>query len=968
MVSLNKIKGSNLAYALLFFFLSFPAFSQQSCTETNPNTPFVKELYKNLIDKILDQPQGTITNGFTCPELTDLAPYITDPNPAIYNYTRDELEIKFSFAPHELSETDPDQGYDVVLNFGGELDIDSLGDMTDVDLSGYISDKDRLDYIPSFFENGWVKMDIQHINFCPDTIEDTYCINEALSLYFEYEIENTYTYTWTIIDLQGNIIISGTDPNIVFTPEEEGIFEIRLVITDANKCVTRYNKVIWVKDCTPQVSCTLNNPNTTVISGLFKNLINKLITLQAAAVPDGYSCPELAELAPYITDSEAKIYNFINTGNYVSFSFAEHDAGDNDILIPYQAGLTITGFNLDNFFSAENTAYITANFSNGTSDSSKPKVRHINFCANQIISCTDSNPRSPRVKQLFIALVNHLKERAKAGLTIPDGYTCPELNKLKFYMTEPESVYIYNFNQVPFRFSFHPTTGEDYDVSIPDLASYPNETLQSANLNYYTTASTYTDLDWKLTMSSGTKLRVAKVRHINFCPDEICVNHVAIVVDESGSIDNGERLKIRRQLFNFVQQQGKLNDDLDGNMRISLIGMSDSDTRNLRTDHKLEIKPTQANTSPGGILYEWINNYGTRYNVSATDGISEGSDFWKSGLDVATSNSFNIKPNMVIMITDGSQTDDLAQLKQTMMKFNNYGHLGGTSKPHLFVVGLKNGYYTYDKVITTGKLAQDKDPNYNPELYSSASTSTSRVTPALSLSLRYLLGLEEINEFPDENQNDFTKDYVGLEDFALLRDDTTYFSDKISKAKIGCGEQSIKDSCDDCYSFKPERGKYVLSAWVKEETREQKTTYSGAQIKLIFKNRNEEVIGEKVFSPTIESNIIDGWQRIGDLFEIPFNEFAASQQTAFIEFELINGNPNNAVYFDDIRIHPAKGSMKAFVYDPENFRLMSELDENNYSTFYEYDNQGGLVRIKKETAQGVKTIQETRSGNVIKND
>ena len=42
---------------------------------------------------------------------------------------------------------------------------------------------------------------------------------------------------------------------------------------------------------------------------------------------------------------------------------------------------------------------------------------------------------------------------------------------------------------------------------------------------------------------------------------------------------------------------------------------------------------------------------------------------------------------------------------------------------------------------------------------------------------------------------------------------------------------------------------------------------------------------------------------------------------------------------------------------------MAELDENNYSTFYEYDNEGGLIRVKKETEKGVYTIQETRSGN-----
>ncbi|MBS1565364.1 MAG: hypothetical protein JST39_13305, partial [Bacteroidetes bacterium] len=42
-------------------------------------------------------------------------------------------------------------------------------------------------------------------------------------------------------------------------------------------------------------------------------------------------------------------------------------------------------------------------------------------------------------------------------------------------------------------------------------------------------------------------------------------------------------------------------------------------------------------------------------------------------------------------------------------------------------------------------------------------------------------------------------------------------------------------------------------------------------------------------------------------------------------------------------------------------RLMAELDENNYATFYEYDDDRTLVRGKKETQRGIKTIKETRS-------
>jgi hypothetical protein len=41
---------------------------------------------------------------------------------------------------------------------------------------------------------------------------------------------------------------------------------------------------------------------------------------------------------------------------------------------------------------------------------------------------------------------------------------------------------------------------------------------------------------------------------------------------------------------------------------------------------------------------------------------------------------------------------------------------------------------------------------------------------------------------------------------------------------------------------------------------------------------------------------------------------------------------------------------------------MAELDDRNYATFYEYDEEGTLVRVKKETEKGIYTIKESRSG------
>ena len=42
---------------------------------------------------------------------------------------------------------------------------------------------------------------------------------------------------------------------------------------------------------------------------------------------------------------------------------------------------------------------------------------------------------------------------------------------------------------------------------------------------------------------------------------------------------------------------------------------------------------------------------------------------------------------------------------------------------------------------------------------------------------------------------------------------------------------------------------------------------------------------------------------------------------------------------------------------------MAILDENNFATFYEYDQQKQLKRVKKETQKGIATIQEVNFGS-----
>lgn len=163
----------------------------------------------------------------------------------------------------------------------------------------------------------------------------------------------------------------------------------------------------------------------------------------------------------------------------------------------------------------------------------------------------------------------------------------------------------------------------------------------------------------------------------------------------------------------------------------------------------------------------------------------------------------------------------------------------------------------------------------------------------------------------------------------------------------------VPPSCVNCIgSFQPEEGDYILSAWVKqgELVNPNILTYTNPGIEIGFPSFPGIIY-------TATGDIIDGWQRIEQPFNLP-----PLSSSIIIKLECASGN----CYFDDIRIFPKDGSMKSYVYDPKNLRLVAELDERNYATMYEYDEEGKLVRVKKETERGVMTIKENKNSTTKK--
>lgn len=146
--------------------------------------------------------------------------------------------------------------------------------------------------------------------------------------------------------------------------------------------------------------------------------------------------------------------------------------------------------------------------------------------------------------------------------------------------------------------------------------------------------------------------------------------------------------------------------------------------------------------------------------------------------------------------------------------------------------------------------------------------------------------------------------------------------------------------------------KMQFSAWIREDcgTPCTKLDYTLSNIEVWA---NNTILPAAVNTVKRTGNIIEGWQKVEGEFTVPAG-------ATNVELHFVNNN-SVPLYVDDIRIHPFNANMKSYVYDQRTLRLSAELDENNYASFYEYDEEGQLVRVKKETFQGVKTIKETRS-------
>ena len=141
--------------------------------------------------------------------------------------------------------------------------------------------------------------------------------------------------------------------------------------------------------------------------------------------------------------------------------------------------------------------------------------------------------------------------------------------------------------------------------------------------------------------------------------------------------------------------------------------------------------------------------------------------------------------------------------------------------------------------------------------------------------------------------------------------------------------------------FRPHLNKkYLLSFWV----------YDGSASTNTVQGLQVTINGVAIPVSSMVVPVVEGWKRL----EIPVEPYV-SPSGWYVQF-----TPSSTLLMDDIRLLPYDGQLNSYVYDESTLRLSAQLDENNFATFYEYDEEGTPIRVKKETERGIMTLKENR--------
>jgi YD repeat-containing protein len=85
-------------------------------------------------------------------------------------------------------------------------------------------------------------------------------------------------------------------------------------------------------------------------------------------------------------------------------------------------------------------------------------------------------------------------------------------------------------------------------------------------------------------------------------------------------------------------------------------------------------------------------------------------------------------------------------------------------------------------------------------------------------------------------------------------------------------------------------------------------------------------------------------------------------ESAFQSQTSLTLTPSSAIFLDEITLCPQSAMMTTYIYDPL-IGIRSYTDENEVTTYYEYDTFGRLIRIKDQNGNVLKEYKYNYANN-----
>lgn len=306
-------------------------------------------------------------------------------------------------------------------------------------------------------------------------------------------------------------------------------------------------------------------------------------------------------------------------------------------------------------------------------------------------------------------------------------------------------------------------------------------------------------------------------------------------------------------------------------------------------------------------------------------------------------------------------------MKQEEMAFTSFEYLleGEPSGNWIFGLDPLPSYYEYPVIIGYSHIALVEAPPESFDLVTEVDVSSRSYFSLQSSTIRDnpILCVRPVTSNPGWSLIVFDREpsqYLWIGSVRINNQVVPKETPDVENVVAHAGANSLKITQEQAFEQPLIRmdsaSEYLISVWVSVNNPYVTTPYlaNDLGVDITLKDANDQVVLTDSFTPS--GVVIEGWQRLEGVFTCPEDGLVMT----------VNFKPGDTgtAWYDDLRFHPNDGNMMSYVYNLDDYRLQATIDEENFGSFYYYDTEGNLYLTKKETIDGIKTLQENMSYQV----